>query len=365
MAKKFFSSIGRFLRALWRRFVRFWRGAWRHKLIVVLLGLCLAILASSYGVARWYIASNQSKPLQLGVTYVADYANALGVDPQKTYTAILHDLGVRQLRLVSYWNKIEAKQGTYDFSELDWQMAEAEKVGAQVSLAIGLRQPRWPECHMPDWAAQLPAKDWQARLDAYITAVVQRYKDSPALQSWQLENEYFLTAFGECPTPDRARLTKELALVHKLDNKHPVIMSRSDNKPALLLRSPQPDIVGASVYRRVWNDNLYKGYFNYPLPAWYYAAVAGWQKIFTGKDTVLHEMQMEPWPPHGQFVANVSREEQDKSMNASMFAARVAFAERTGMRTIDLWGAEWWYYRKVVLHDDSVWQEARRVFANH
>lgn len=365
MKQKIFIPITHFCRNLWRRFVRLWQGGWWQKMIIIFVFGCILILGSSYGVARWYIVSNRDKPLELGVTYVADYANALGVDPKETYRALLDDLGVKHLRLVSYWNKIESSEGKYDFSELDWQFAEAEKSGAKISLAIGLRQPRWPECHMPTWAEELPAAQWQQKLDAFLATTVRRYKNSSALKSWQLENEYFLEVFGECPKPSRERLMREFQIVKKEDSKHSIILSRSDNKPALLLRSPQPDIVGASVYRRVWNETIYKGYFNYPLPSWYYAAVAGYQKIFTGKDTVLHEMQMEPWPPHGKFVADVSREEQDKSMNANMFAARVDFAKNTGMRSIDLWGAEWWYYRKAVLKDDSLWQEAQQIFRDN
>jgi hypothetical protein len=344
----------------------FWLGAWWRKAILIIVGLILALLVASLSVAAWYRASTSDTPLQLGVTFVSDYAVALGVDPDQAYTAILQDLDVNNLRLVSYWNKIEQQQGTYNFDELDKQFAQAEAAGAQISLAIGLRQPRWPECHMPDWAKSSSMEQLEPQLMAYLTAVVSRYKDAPNLQSWQLENEALLGAFGECPVANRDRLQREFDLVRKLDTgNHSIIMSRSNNMPFLVLGAPEPDIVGMSVYRRVWNSNFYEGYFNYPLPSWYYASLAGWQKLLTGKDSVLHEMQMEPWPPSGQFIADVSREEQDKSMNASMFQDRIDFAKNTGMRQIDLWGAEWWYYRKVVLNDNSLWQEAAKTFRDN
>jgi hypothetical protein len=34
------------------------------------------------------------------------------------------------------------------------------------------------------------------------------------------------------------------------------------------------------------------------------------------------------------------------------------------MKTIDLWGAEYWYYRMTVLHDSSVWDAAKQAFAD-
>jgi hypothetical protein len=47
--------------------------------------------------------------------------------------------------------------------------------------------------------------------------------------------------------------------------------------------------------------------------------------------------------------------EQFKSMNAKRMRDRIAYAKATGMRTIDLWGAEWWYWLMVEKGDPSVW----------
>jgi hypothetical protein len=33
------------------------------------------------------------------------------------------------------------------------------------------------------------------------------------------------------------------------------------------------------------------------------------------------------------------------------------------MKNIDLWGAEYWYYRAVKLHDPSLWNVAKQEFA--
>jgi len=353
--KKFFAKV-------WRGFVKWWHKAWWAKLITVLIGGVLIILVGLYGVARWYVATNNDKPLQLGVTFIPDYAKSLGLDEKEAMDALVDDLGVKHFRLVSYWNKYESEQGKYDFSDLDWQFEKAEKADAKVSLAIGLRQPRWPECHMPDWAKNKPVDEWQPALEKYIKTVVSRYKNSSSLESYQLENEYFLHAFANCPGTTRERLTSEFNLVKKTDPSKPIIMTRSTNNPSLVLSNPRPDIVGVSVYRKVWNENIYKGYYDYPLPSWYYAGIAGLQKIFTGKNSMLHEMQMEPWPPGGRFIADVPIKEQNESMNADMFASRIDFAKNTGMRTIDLWGAEWWYWRLEKANDPSLWNAAKEAF---
>lgn len=343
---------------------RWWRRAWWTKAITIIAVVIFMIFASLYGISRWYVASNADKPLQLGVSFVPDYARSLGLGAEKTMDALIDDVGVRQFRLVSYWNKHEPQQGKYDFTDLDWQFEKAEAVDAKVSLAIGLRQPRWPECHSPEWIKGKPTDQWQSQLESYIGVVIDRYKDSPSLQSYQLENEYF-NDFGECPDHTRERLISEFNTVKKHDTTHPVIITRSNNMPSLVVGDPRPDIVGASVYRRVWDAKITKNYYTYPFPAWYYAATAGMQKIATGKDTMLHEMQMEPWPANGQFIVDASLEEQDKSFKASGFASRIEFAKSTGMRNIDLWGAEWWYWRMEKANDPSVWREAKKAFREH
>jgi hypothetical protein len=339
----------------------FWRKSWWSKAIILVFSVIFLIFAVNFAVARWWIAANNDKPFTMGVTFIPDYARALGVDPEKNMDALIQDMNVKHFRLTSYWSTIEPEPGSYDFTEMDWQFKKAEAANAKVTLAIGLKQPRWPECHIPDWAKEKTANELQQQLNTFIGEVVDRYKSSPALESYQLENE-FLNGFGDCPKHTRDQVAGEYDTVKAHDTSHPIIMSRSDNLPGIAWGKPRPNIVGISVYRRVWNTNLYHGYFNYPLPGWYYAANAGWQKILTGRDTVIHELQMEPWPPNGTFIADISQQEQDKSMNAQMFAGRVAFAKHTGMRQVDLWGSEWWYYRMVKHNDSGVWNEAKKAF---
>ena len=320
-------------------------------------------LLGMYGIARWYQQSTKNQPVSLGVSFIAPYASYLGLDPHQTYLAILDDLHVKQLRLVSYWDQIEPIQGQYDFTELDWEMQQAASHGAKVSLSIGLRQPRWPECHAPDWINTTePLAQWQPQLQTFMATVIHRYKNSAALASYQLENEFYLRNFGTCTDSSQSRLVSEFNMVKKIDHTHPIIMSRSDNFPEWPPLQPEADLTGMSVYRRVWDSTVSKRYFSYPLPSWYYAFLAGVQKIRTGHDSVLHELQTEAWAPDGKGIPDISLAEQNKSFNAARLKSTVAFGEQTGLKHIDLWGAEYWYYRMQTLHDPSVWNEAKTIF---
>lgn len=338
-------------------------GWYKQRSIIQKLGVWLVIVvmffvSCMYGIARWYIASNANKPLKVGVTFVPSYAESFDLDPQQTMQALIDELNIRQFRLVSYWSDYEKVQGKYDFSELDWQFKLAEESNSKVSLAIGLRQPRWPECHSPTWTSGMSTDEWLPHLKDFMKATIERYKNSPALESYQLENEFFLKAFGECPDHDRARLIDEYNFVKELDPDHPVIVARSNNAVGLPIGQPTPDEFAVSVYKRVWDKTVTKRYFEYPFPAWFYGFLAGAGKMLSGKDMIIHELQAEPWAPTDIHVASL--DEQDKSLDPDRLRNRFRYGEATGMREMYLWGAEWWYWRKVKFNDSGVWDVARQ-----
>lgn len=332
------------------RWIRIWLAA---AAVIALL------LTGMYGFSRWYAYTQASKPLVIGTSFIPAYAESFGLDAKDTMDALIGDLGIRQFRLVSYWNQLEPEEGRYDFSLLDWQFQKAEASGSKVTLSLGLRQPRWPECHMPDWAKDMPESQWQPKLEAFMAATVNRYKDSPALQSYQVENEFFLMGFGICTNHNRERLISEYNLVKKLDPHHKIIIARSNNGQGWPIGEPTPDEFGISIYKRVWDAKLTKRYLEYPFPAWYYGSLAGWQKLMTGRDMMIHELQAEAWPPNHQSIQDTPLAEQNKSFNAQIFKKRITYGKDTGMREIYLWGSEYWYYRKEKLNDSSLWDVAK------
>lgn len=343
------------------KFVKLWasKSVWR-KITLLLLALVFLVLGTMYGIAQWYIAKHADEPLEIGATFIPKYARYFDLDDKETLKALIDDLGIRRFRLVSYWDSIEQNEGTYDFSELDWQFDMVEEAGGTVSLAIGLRQPRWPECHEPDWVRYKAESEWEQDLNRFISEVVNRYKDRPSLVSYQLENEYFLEVFGVCPNFKRERLVNEFNLVKSIDPDKPLIVTRSNNAtPSWPVGEPRADIIGASIYKRVWDRSVTKRYFEYPFPAWFYAFLAGGAEITTGRNTFIHEMQTEAWPPYSLKDAPIA--EQDKSLSADKLRARIKYGLDTGMRTIDLWGVEWWYWRKVKMNDPSLWNEGKRA----
>jgi hypothetical protein len=324
--------------------------------------IVIVIVLTMAGIGEWYISTQSNIPLTYGVTFVPDYAESLGLNPNQTMLALL-GIGVRQFRLTSFWNDIEPEPGKYDFSELDSEFAMADRYHAKIILTVGLRQPRWPECHPPSWInTAKPLSAWEPALLNFMSKVINRYKHNPALEAWQLENEYFLKGFGDCNNFSRTRLVTEFNLLRRLDPHKTIIIGRSNNAIGIPINAPTPDIYGISIYRRVWDANVTHRYFEYPFPGWFYAFLAGVQQIYQHKNMIITEMQAEPWPPNDKSIPEVSLSEQNKSLSASRLKNRFAFGKSTGMKDIIMWGAEYWYYRKEVLHDPSLWNVAKAEF---
>jgi hypothetical protein len=335
------------------------RNIWLKRALLGLIILVLVPVLTSFGVGQWYIASQKDKPLTFGATFVPNYAKYFGNDPKEVFGAMINDLGLRRFRLVSYWKDIERTPGVYDFEELDWQFEMAEEAGAEISLAIGLRQPRWPECHGPAWAMEKSIVEWREDLKVFMGKVIDRYKTSPALKEYQLENEFFLSVFGECPDFSRDRLVDEYNYVKSKDPDHPVIISRSNNAIGLPINAPTPDKYAVSVYKRVWDKTLTKRYYEYPFPAWFYASLAGGSQILQGRDLFIHELQTESWLPEGMSMKTAPIEELYKSLNPERLKGRFAYGVGSGMRTIDLWGVEWWYHMKTHRDAPELWETAK------
>lgn len=350
MVNKKQKNRARSLKTHW--FKRQWQRRWLRRTIYVLLFISFLTVTSPW----WNpVVFPPVKDPVWGVSFSVKRTRELGLDARQTMTALLDDMKIKHYRLMSYWDEIEVARGQMDFTELDWQMNEVAKRGGSVSLGIGLRQPRWPECHQPEWAFRLSGNEWKQALYAFMEVVAKRYEHHPALISWQLENEAVNDWFGTCDKPDRERLNEEYALLKSWSNK-PVWMSLSDQH-GFPINPPRPDRFGYSVYRWVWNDKTQPGnYLIYPTPIWYHRLRAVIIKSYTERDIFIHELQMEPWGPVS--TALMTTEEQDISMSADQVGRNFKFGRMIGERDIYLWGGEWWYWR-LINGDDSIWQAVK------
>jgi hypothetical protein len=326
------------------------------RIIYILLGLILVVAVSSYALSR------RSIPEQItyGVSFSKLHSEELGLDWKEVYGALLIELQPEHLRLSAHWPMVEPEEGRFNFEELDYQIAMAERRGPDVVLAVGKRTPGWPECHVPGWALDLPKEEQEAEILAYIRAVVLRYKDAPNVRYFQVENEPFLK-FAEqyCPELDPEFLKKEIALVRELAPDVPILVTDSGEMGKWYGAWGAGDVFGTSVYLYVWYPPF--GPIRYPMGPGLFRAKQNVLEFFMGeKRTMLIELGLEPWLP--KPIVHASLEEQMNRMGYDKFTEAIDFAKRTGFDEQYLWGAEWWYYMRTVHNDSRYWDRARELF---
>ena len=336
---------------------------WQHRQSLYILALLAVIILS---IPVGYQLKHRNDEVKLGVSFSVKYAEELGLDWQQAFLGLVDEIEVKNMRLMSYWDTIEPANDEYIFDDLDWQIDQANRHGVEVTLAVGQRQPRWPECHIPRWTTEVDEATVRSQLLEYIGVVVERYKDNPAVTSYQVENEAANARFGDCPKYDPEFLTQEIELVKRLDPEASVITNVS-NQSGTPLRGPveQADKVGFSIYKNAHFDafdNKYGWSFWY-VPSQWHSLRAALVEGLVGPQVFIHELQAEPWGPDA--TVNLTIEEQNKTMDADRLRSITDFALHTGMKETYLWGGEWWYWRLANFGDKELWNTAKDIFAEH
>ncbi len=314
------------------------------KFLIGILGFLLFLIAVAL---LLFGRGGEFKDIKWGVSFDPDYAESLGLDWKRAYLALLDEVGVDHLRLAAFWNRVEPQDNQFDFARLDFQMQEARKYGAKVVLSVGRRLPRWPECHVPVWAADLSEKEQQDKVLEMLPEIVNRYKDSPVLEFWQVENEPFAWFFGDCPPADADFLAREIELVRSLDPEHPIFLTGSGELSSWVNESRYTDILGISMYRVTYEARFLHIYQNYGyiIPQQFYRIKANIaKKLGWFGEIFVSELQAEPWGT--QPLGKMSLAEQYRSFSPEQFRSNLRFARSTGFNRFYLWGAEWWLYAR-------------------
>lgn len=322
------------------------------KLVVLSCVVCAAVLIA-------FSIRPAPEKIEYGVTFTKFFADELGIDWIDAYQATLDDLQVRRLRLAAHWPMIEPERDVYDFSDLDYQITEASKRDAKIILGVGRRLPRWPECHTPHWVGYMSWEEQKMEIRQYITAVVERYKDEPAITYWQVENEPYLAAFAGhiCGPLDEAFLAEEVALVQQLDPDTPVLVTDSGNLGLWWKPYRLGDAFGTSLYIYFWNPDI--GQFKTKWPAAFYRIKANLVSLFSVKPIFLIELSAEPWLV--EPVTAVDVETQLMRMDVGKFKEIIEYAQLTHFQEQYLWGVEWWWWMKQHGHPEF-WEYAKTIF---
>ena len=283
----------------------------------------------------------------LGVSFSVKNCREYGINWEDALRYTLQ-MGFKRFRLMSYWDLHEPSRGNYDFDLLHAQHKIILESGGRVTQCLGIRQPRWPECHIPDWAKELPKDQATKAYLEFQKRAVLELKNYDHIESWQLENEFWLKSFGEHFDFSRTRLNQEFMQIRALDPNRPIIMSLA-NTFSLPVGRPKPDIYATSMYRNLYDNGAYRKTYFSPL---YYKMRRLLIRMILRRDLIIHELQAEPWGPKSNW--EMSSAEQFITMNVPEIKTALEFARQSGIPYIDMWGAEWWYWRTLQHNDHTI-----------
>lgn len=310
-----------------------------------------SVLIIATAAAAWFLLLRAPWQPTLGITYSDSYAAYLKL-PADAYVNILNDLKPEHIRLPLYWDALEAKRGEYDFSLIEQHLADAAARHIPVTLAIGLKVPRFPECFVPAWARALPAAERDQALLEYMATAAEKLGSQPGVVAIQVENEPWFP-FGDCPAPDPERFKAEVALMREILPGKIIQTTVSGEQDVWALRGQGIDRVGASLYRMAWNK--YLGPIAFFYPARFYVLQSLVAEL-TGTQVMFSELQAEPWFAPGQIIPDELR------YTAWDLRTSLLFTRLIGIKNIDLWGVEWWYHGKEIGWGTDLWNEAVRQF---
>jgi hypothetical protein len=331
----------------------------------------------------------------LGMSFRSPQVAALGLD-LRTTLPILLSYPFQIIRLGAYWNLIELVPGKFNTGELDWQMDAAERAGKHIILCVGpLKNFSYPEFFVPAHYLYLPFQEhtlikpfanpalFEAAI-AFITHLVERYKQRKVIVAWQLEHE----AVDPLGVEHSWRLDvdfveREIEVVRNVDPSRPIMLNgflptsllvrlsqwwrTRDQGDSLTVAQHLADIVGIDYYPRhalttIGNKTVYLDGSKYPWHQQRRKQLFAWTRTH-GQKLMITEGQAEPWEavtippnPYGQGMYSCLPEQVITNYNACMRWSR----RENALYAYLFWGAEYWMLRKQC-HDASYLQAFARI----
>ncbi|HEX6489421.1 MAG TPA: hypothetical protein VF137_11205 [Candidatus Dormibacteraeota bacterium] len=354
----------------------------RLRLPSLVLGAVLALSfivtptqPSSAPEARLLSASS----VQVGTSFSPWRAENLGLDYRAAFAELLA-MHFRVIRVAVRWDQVEASG--YDQPDLLLRMAEAAH--QPVVLEVGMKSLGWPEFYLPPGLPSTPdggdvgaSHAVRAEVVAYVRQTVLRYRASPSLVAWQVENEPFNPAGPHHWYIDQETVKAEMNAVRALDPRplevnafthFNLLLDRASTggglSPASFLGFDAPyaetealgvehrgDVLGLDVYTHIGYDVLGQRGVTTADPDWAESAGRWAAKARDQRKLAwVMEAQAEPWE------ASPSTNAHPQSLRPTDIKANVDALKAAGFNTVVLWGSEYWLSREQA--GDPTWVRA-------
>lgn len=320
---------------------------------------------------------------RLGISFRPLQARDQGLEPRAALARLLAE-PFDVVRLAAYWDRLEPGPGRFEPEELDWQLEAVEAAGRQAIVVLGaVKSFGYPETFVPAHLLGRPLPEGRlvtpashrALLDAavaFVSRLVERYRDRPSVVAWQVENEAVdPLGFEHSWRLAESFVEAEVAAVRLLDPGRPIVLTgflapgpaaalpqwwrTRGQGDSLAIAERHADVVGLDSYPRI---ALLKAgslgvYADGSRSAWagrrnrrLVARVAA-----RGGRVMVTEGQAEPWEttlvppsPPAAGMASCLPEHVIETYNAAM---RWAGRPGPGLDAYLFWGAEYWLRREL------------------
>jgi hypothetical protein len=253
------------------------------------------------------------------------------------------------------------EKGRFNFKQLDELLGKCADAGLEVCMVVGMKGPRWPEFHIPQWATPMDPEDGDADEDIsrdqqlcadcldYVETVVNHVQGMKCIVAWQVENEPMDRAGERRQIVGLEFVAAEATLIRRIDKQlRPIVITAwcwsfkhdSDVKDAIR----HSNILGLDVYSKVRGDDTTGEKRCRMLPS-HYSQLANSK----GRGCWITELQAEPWNP-STFDAN--------DMESLLEKVRE-------FDTIFLWGFEKWLDLRNNRDEHEMWEAVKIATAKH
>jgi len=298
-----------------------------------------------------------------------------GRDPVQDLSVLLETTNPDLVRLPIYWDQVQPTPMSLDFSSVDSLLGVVARHNAtaerqtRVVLTVGARNFLYPELHQPEWAGprsqpSIGVAQAGHAYRHYFDQSVKRYRSSPLLYAWQVENEPLDSVTNAVTGENRIspeQLAWEIAQVHRLDPAHEAVTTTyngiNTSVDLLELWAPQfvkhMGTVGSPEAALQTGDalglDLYVDGPSVPLrdvtsvdlrSKWKQQTVAFWadRAHTAGKGLWLTEVQAQPWDAASTFSPE------------DLLEGAVNYRQEP-VQVVLLWGVETWL-------GDPAWMDA-------
>ena len=326
--------------------------------------IVLIVLALALGSEIW---PQKPAPPLVGFSFSPLASEQARSDPRADLAELLDATHADVVRLPVYWELVQPTPDRLDFSSVDELLDvivehnQTSSNQVRVVLTVGARNFLFPELHQPAWAGPreqpyIDAVQSGTAYGTYFDASITRYRSSPLLYAWQVENEPLdkvVNAYTGYDVISDNRLAWEVAEVHRLDPGRRVVITSFNAlnstldivqvyTPQLLFLVGGPsghpnealaagDAFGLDIYL----DGPYIPWRSFTTIAlrsqWKQQSIAFWagRAHAQGKEMWLTEMQAQPWGATHTFTP------------ADLRASAVDYRQAP-LDVVLLWGVETW-----------------------